>query len=58
MSTPGLATGLPCTSSMTARPCAGPRSNRYGGRAVASANSLAAGSSVAASWSRLLSLTA
>src|SRR5947209_6859937 len=44
-STSGLAISPDCTSSTVWRPFSGPRSNRYGGSAVASANSWAASSS-------------
>src|SRR4051812_13159193 len=45
MSTSAFATSPDCTSSTVSRPFSGPRSNRNGGWAVASANSWAAGSS-------------
>src|SRR5262245_52710958 len=41
VSTSGLSIGEDRTSSTVARPFSGPRSKRYGGLAVASANSLA-----------------
>src|SRR3954471_22254932 len=61
MSTSGLAMSPLCTSSTVLRPSTGPRSNRYGGSAVASANACAAGSSttgVTVSWSDMSSFRA